>query len=248
VQLGGGTSVYLLPVLARAVGWRAAFVLSSALVAATLLVWILAAPDARTTSPGTAGFAGAVRSGTAWRLGAAHAGSFGLAVLIGTWVTTFLVHDVNATLVTAGAAGSVVLALGLLARPLGGLVLERGVLSTRAMVMLSFGITALALGVVSLPHPSLGVTTVALAAIGVAANMPYAAVMNAAVVAGAGSPGATVGLTSAVAILFLALAVPLVGALYQATGSFGPAFAGLGVLCAVAGWNMRAIDDDEPSR
>ena len=244
VQLGGGTSVYLLPWLAHAAGWRAAFALSSTLVAATLVVWVVAAPDVRTTSPATVGFAGAVRSGKAWRLGIAHAGTFGLAVLVGTWVTTFLVHDVNTTLVTAGAAGSVVLLLGLLARPLGGLVLDRRRLSTRAMVMLSFGVGALGLGILSLPHPSLAAATVALAAIGVAANMPYAAVMNAAAHAAPGSPGASVGLTSAVAILFLALAVPLVGAVYQATGGFATAFGALAVLSAVAGWSMRAIDDE----
>ena len=61
-----------------------------------------------------------MRSSKVWTLGLVHTATFGLAVLVGIWITTFLVHEFGLSLVRAGAAGSVILALGVLSRPLGG--------------------------------------------------------------------------------------------------------------------------------
>ena len=120
VQLGGGTSLYLIPLLASHVGWRRAFVISSALIALATVGWLALAPRVR-PSLAAAPLTEAVRSAKVWTLGLVHTATFGLAVLIGIWVTTFLVHDFGLSLVSAGAAGSAILALGVLSRPLGGL-------------------------------------------------------------------------------------------------------------------------------
>ena len=47
VQLGGGTSLYLIPLLASFVGWRRAFIVSSGLIALSSVAWLALAPRVR---------------------------------------------------------------------------------------------------------------------------------------------------------------------------------------------------------
>ena len=91
VQLGGGTSLYLVPLLASRLGWRPAFVISSGLVALSTVAWWALAPAIRPAAS-AAPLTEAMQSRRVWTLGLVHAATFGLAVLTGIWITTFLVH------------------------------------------------------------------------------------------------------------------------------------------------------------
>lgn len=226
VQLGGGTALYLMPLLASLMGWRQAFVASSALIALSTVAWLALAPRVG-RSLAVAPLDQAVRSRKVWTLGFVHAATFGMAVLIGIWVTTFLVHDFGLSLVYAGAAGSIVLALGVLSRPLGGLLVDRGALRAPAMMRLTVLGGAVGLAALAWPGRPLLVATAAIVLLGVTCNAPYAAVMYTAGAVLPEAPGAAVGLVSSAGLLGIALGAPGVGALFAWSGGFALSFGAL---------------------
>ncbi|MGH7349162.1 MAG: MFS transporter [Candidatus Rokuibacteriota bacterium] len=240
VQLGGGTSLYLIPLLASLMGWRGAFIASSGLVALSTVAWLLLAPPVRpslTASPLTE----AMRSGKVWTLGLVHTATFGLAVLVGIWVTTFLVHEFGLSLVSAGAAGSTILVLGVLSRPLGGLVIDRRVLSAGAVMKGTVLAGAIGLTLLAWPGRPLIVAAVAIAALGVAFNAPYAAVMSTTGAILPRAPGAAVGLVSAVALLGISIAAPAVGAVFSSAGSFSLPFGFLAAFSLLVFWALFSL-------
>lgn len=240
VQLGGGTSLYLIPLLASHVGWRRAFVISSVLIALATAGWLALAPRVRPTLA-AAPLTEAVRSAKVWTLGLVHTATFGLAVLIGIWVTTFLVHDFGLSLVSAGAAGSAILALGVLSRPLGGLVVDRGLLGARAVMRLTVLSGALGLAALAWPGRPLLVAAAAIVALGVAFNAPYAAVMHTTGAVLPRAPGAAVGLVSGVGVLGISIGAPAVGALFAATGGFSLPFGVLAAFSLLVLWVLGSL-------
>ena len=240
VQLGGGTSLYLIPLLTSLVGWRRAFVISSGLIALATVAWLALAPRVR-PSLAAAPLTEAVRSPKVWALGLVHTATFGLAVLIGIWVTTFLVHDFGLSLVSAGAAGSAILALGVLSRPLGGLVVDRGLLGARAVMRLTVLSGALGLLALAWPGRPLIVAAVAIVVLGVAFNAPYAAVMHTTGAILPRAPGAAVGLVSGVGVLGISIGAPVVGALFGLTGGFSLPFGALAAFSLLVFWVLRSL-------
>ena len=76
VQLGGGTALYLIPLLTSLMGWRFAFIVSSGLILLSLVAWLVLARGVRpalTASPLTA----AMRSRKVWTFGLVHSVTFG---------------------------------------------------------------------------------------------------------------------------------------------------------------------------
>lgn len=240
VQLGGGTSLYLIPLLASHVGWRRAFVISSALIVLATVGWLALAPRVR-PSLVAAPLTEAVRSAKVWTLGLVHTATFGLAVLIGIWVTTFLVHDFGLSLVGAGAAGSAILALGVLSRPLGGLIVDRGLLGARAVMRLTVLSGALGLAALAWPGRPLMVAAAAIVVLGVAFNAPYAAVMHTTGAVLPRAPGAAVGLVSGVGVLGISIGAPAVGALFASSGGFSLPFGALAAFSLLVFWVLGSL-------
>ena len=240
VQLGGGTALYLIPLLTSLMGWRFAFIVSSGLILLSLVAWLALARGVRpalTASPLTE----AVRSRQVWTLGLVHSVTFGLAVLVGIWVTTFLVHDFDLSLVMAGAAGSMILALGVLSRPLGGWLVDHGVLEARAVMKVTVLAGAGGLLVLAWPGRPLIVAAIAIMALGIAFNAPYAALMNTTGAALPRAPGAAVGLVSGIGVLAIAVGAPAVGALLASTGSFSLPFGLLAVFSVLGFWALCSL-------
>lgn len=235
VQLGGGTSLYLLPLLHGLLDWRGAFIASSVPVALALVAWLQLAPERRVELPASR-LADGVRSPEVWRLGIVHAATFGLSMVMGTWITTFLVHDLGRSLIAGGAIGSAVLVAGVVSRPVGGQLVDRRVLGPRALMRGSLLASAIALGVLAVPGRPLPLAAVAILVMGLAMSLPYAPVMNVASAALPASPGAAVGLVSAIALVFMAISAPAVGVGFDVAGAFSAPFAGLALLAGVAYW------------
>ncbi len=240
VQLGGGTSLYLIPLLASRLGWRPAFVVSSGLIALSTVAWLVLATRIR-PSPAAAPLTEAVRSLKVWTLGFVHIATFGLAVLVGIWITTFLVHEFELSLVRAGAAGSAILALGVLSRPLGGMLVDRGVLGARAVMKLTVLAGAIGLLALAWPGRPLIVAAAAIITLGVAFNAPYAAVMQTTGALLPRAPGAAVGLVSSVGVLGVAVGAPAVGALFASTGGFALPFGALAAFSLLAFWALASL-------
>ena len=240
IQLGAGSSIYLMPMLYARLGLLGAFLASAALVAAGLAFWMSVAPDRRTILP-AARFSLAMRSGVVWLLTLAHTGTFGLAILVGTWITTFLVRDVGLPLSVAGGLGSAVLVVGVLSRPGGGIVMDWGWMRATTMIRSSLLIGACGLGLLAWPGRPAWVALIALLIMGAALNLPYAALMNTAAAIVPSSPGAAVGLVGAVSLILIAVGAPALGALYARTATFSLAFGLLGAFALSVFGLMRLI-------
>jgi nitrate/nitrite transporter NarK len=223
VQFGAGTSIYLMPLLYESLNLDGAFVASAGSGVAVLVFWLVLAPDRRVQLP-PARFLLAIRNRTVWLLTMAHAGTFGLAMLVGTWIATFMVLDLGLSLSAAGALGSAVLILGILSRPGGGSAIDRGWVLTRTMIRLSLLTGALALAMLAVPGRPIWAALAAVLVLGIVLNMPYSAVMNTATAALPASPGAAIGIVGTVSIVLIALGAPGIGALLELTGSFALVF------------------------
>jgi CP family cyanate transporter-like MFS transporter len=231
LQLGIGLAVLVLPGLGARYGWRAAVVVSALVVLAALAVWQW---GARPTPPPPARPPLRVVLGnpTIWRLGLVHGSTFGLAIVVAAWVATYLVREFALPLATAGVLGSVGLVVGAVGRPLGGVVVARGLVAPRSLILATLGTAVVALGLVAWPARPLPVAVAGIVLLGVAAALAYAPVVALAAVAAPDAPGAALGLMGLVATPGVIVGAPLVGALLTASGDFTAPWLALAVLPA----------------
>ncbi len=227
--LGSGITLAYIPILAGPAGdWRLAFTVSALAVAAVWVAWVLLAPDEPLALPATGGRAAlvvALRERNTWLLAACHMCGFGMAIVIGTWVTLYLADAFGEPLAAAGLIGSLTLVTGILARASGGVILERAIdpvqLIRTGLALAIVGLTTLAFA------PNLPVAIAALVVTGVGVGLPYAAVFNGAAASARSSPAsaqAIVGMGGLVTAIF---GGPLVGLLFDATGAFAIGFLAL---------------------
>ena len=167
----------------------------------------------------------ALRERNTWLLASCHMCGFGMAIVIGTWVTLYLADAFGEPLAAAGLIGSLTLVTGILARASGGVILERAVDPVRlirtGLALAIVGITMLAFA------PNLPIAIAALVVTGVGVGLPYAAVFNGAAASARSSPAsaqAIVGMGGLVTAIF---GGPLVGFLFDATGAFAISFLAL---------------------
>ncbi len=244
IQLGAGTSLYLMPLLYAQLELSGAFFASAGLVLATLIFWLKVAPDQRAQLP-PARFSLAAQSRTVWLLTAAHTGTFGLSILVGTWITTFLLNDLGLPLSTAGGLGSAVLIVGILARPVGGILIDRRWMLTHTIIRLSLLVGTFGLGLLALPGRPAWAALLALVVMGIALNLPYAAIMNTATAAVPASPGAAIGIVGSASLILIAVGAPALGALYSQVKSFSLAFGLLGLFSFLVFWLTRLINPEK---
>jgi CP family cyanate transporter-like MFS transporter len=231
LQLGIGLAVLVLPGLGARYGWRAAVVVSALVVLAALAVWQW---GARPTPPPPARppLRLVLRNLTIWRLGMVHGSTFGLAIVLGAWVATYLVREFALSLATAGVLGSVGLVVGAVGRPLGGVVVARGLAAPPSLILATLGTAVVALGLLAWPARPLPVALTGIVLLGVAAALAYAPVVALAAAAAPDAPGAALGLIGLVATPGVIVGAPLVGALLTESGDFTSPWLALAALPA----------------
>lgn len=225
ILLGSGFVIYAVPLLSAAFGWRGAFFCTAALAAIAAFIWIWLAPPAPQKSHQAARLASMLAHPQLWLLGLVQMASFGLVVVVGVWITTYLSKSFHLTALDAGKIGSLVLVLGVASRPLGGVLARRwgarGTLriglALNVIACLSFG-----LGRGSLAHSSLGVLL-----LGIGAGLPYAGIFNRAAALFPARAGAAMGLVNMLGIVMILAAPPLIGQVVDWSGSFQSSFLAL---------------------
>ena len=122
--LGSGITLAYVPILAGPSGdWRLAFTLSALAVAAVWVAWTLLAPSEPAGPAATGarvGLAVALRERNTWLLALCHMCGFGMAIVIGTWVTLYLADAFGLPIEAAGLIGSLTLVTGIAARAWAG--------------------------------------------------------------------------------------------------------------------------------
>jgi CP family cyanate transporter-like MFS transporter len=230
--LGSGITLAYIPILAGQAGdWRLAFTLSAVAVAAVWVAWTLLAPSeprAPAAHGALAALAVALRERNTWLLALCHMCGFGMAMVVGTWVTLYLADVFGLTIAAAGLVGSLTLVTGIVARASGGVILEGGMRPVRliraGLALAAVGLTMMALA------PALPVAIVGLVVTGLGVGFPYAAVFNGAAASAPASPASAQALVGWGGLILAVVGPPLVGSLLDATGVFSAGFLALAAI------------------
>ena len=216
--LGSALGLQLMPPLALVFnGWRGAFVASSALLLAVLIVYAWLAPAVpRVVVPGT--IRDALRNGNVWWCFVEHAAGFGLALATGSWISVYILREFDTSLVVAGALGAFVLVAGVFMRPVGGWLVARQRSTTSALMRASQVLNLAGLALLALPGRPLPVALAGGIALGVGVALPYAAVFNTAAASLPRAPGAAQSLTAAGGTFGAVVGAPLMGAFIERLG------------------------------
>jgi MFS family permease len=223
---GGGLALMIVPPLTDATSWRAPY------WTAAVLAILAAIPALFATGLPRIGHAGEwlLRDRALLPLGVMQAATFGLAVVAGNWVVPLLERQ-GASSTAAGLAGGLVLFVGIVTRPAGGVLagrVSRRLLVAAALVGTSAGALLLALGI------SLAVSTVGAFVLGLMAGLPFAVIFAAAQRLRPDAPGAAIALVNGCAVLTILVGTPLAGLAFELPSDGRAAFAVISVLAAAA--------------
>jgi nitrate/nitrite transporter NarK len=232
--LGSGITLAYIPILAGSSGdWRLAFTFSGLAVAVVWVVWTFLAPGeprVAATNGARAALVVALRERNTWLLALCHMCGFGMAIVLGTWVTLYLADAFGLPIAAAGAMGSLTLVTGILARASGGVILEGGM---RPVWLIRAGLALAVVGLATMAlAPGVPVAIVGLVVAGLGVGFPYAAVFNGAAASVRASPASAQAVVGWGGLLTAIFGPPLVGILLDATGNFAAGFLALGAIVA----------------
>ena len=208
---GGGLALAIVPQLVSPLGWRAPYV-SGAAVAALAMPLVAVAPSTyghggRTERPRLAAL---MADPQLARLGLISTVSFGFSVILGNWVVTLLERNAGLRAGSAGAVGSLILLLGIVGRPSGGILVRSHPHLARPILASSF--VAGTVGTVGLLLTlGTGADAAAAALIGAAAGIPFGFTIMGATRARPHAAGAAVAAMNIYPVLAIVCGAPLVG-------------------------------------
>jgi MFS family permease len=246
VQLGAGFVILAVPRLNLLAGWRATFLVSAGMALAAAIIWTAAAPNVRSGAAPPGRFGEMLWAPQLWLLGLVQMASFGLSIIVGSWVVVLLIKVLKVPATQAGLIGSLVLLLGIISRPLGGIL--RRHLGIRTLFISSMLMIALGCFAFVTASISYGVAVTAVVLIGIGVGLPYAAMFSRAGALFPGRAGAAMGLVNMLGILMILGGAPLVGHLADLSGNFRVSFVVLGafalLVCAAV---IPFIQSAEPT-
>jgi len=235
VLLGAGFILFAVPHMLDAFGWRGAFLGCAVIAAGACLYGLLGAPHPEAVGAPPAQFTRMLAHSELWFLGVVQMASFGLAIVVGTWITTLLRNTLDMSLKSAGLLGSLVLLLGILTRPLGGWLAER--IDLLGLLLPALLLNAAACVTLALSR-SFWLTFAAIAALALGCGVPYAGCFNRAAALFPGRAGAAMGLVNMIGIFMILAGAPAIGWLADATGSFRSSFVALAAFAIMAGLSI----------
>jgi nitrate/nitrite transporter NarK len=244
--LGSGFVIFAVPLLMTAVSWQGAFFCTAALAAAAWLIWMLFMPSPPALAHKPAPLAEMLRNPQLWLLGVAQMATFGLVIVVGVWVTTYLSRSFDLPLQSAGRIGSLVLLMGIATRPLGGVIVPHW--GPRRTLQVSLAMNALACLNFGLGGRSLAQAAAGVLLLGVGCGLPYAAVFNRAAALYPARAGAAMGLVNMLGIAMILAAPPLIGQMVEWSGNFRSSFLALAGFTLIAWITTFKIDPHESDR
>lgn len=248
-QLGGGTfaqglyggvtlsiagmAVGVVPFFEGGLGWQAPFVTGAAVAAIGLLVVAAGPATGGVAGDGETGFTRLLRDRNLLRFSAVHTASFGMGIVLSNWVVTLLERRGGYELETAGMIGALILFVGVIGRPGGGLYAHLRPGHSRSVIRISLVLGAVGILVLGLAPPR-APAMIAAVLVGLAAGIPFGPTA-----AGLGrtfrsAPGAAFGAMNFYVVLAIAVGTPLMGATFSLPGDGFAGFAAAAALCLFA--------------
>lgn len=242
VVLGSGFVLFAIPQLLGTFGWRGAFLGCALLAAAVWAWWMWLAPLPEQSIPAAGSLGEMMRHRELWLLSWMQMASFGLMIVVGAWITMLLTADFAMPLKEAGLLGSMVLLLGIVSRPLGGLLAHS--IPIRLLVGASFLFNALACAALAWGN-SRSLAMIAIVVLGIGCGVPYAGVFNRAAALFPGRAGAAMGFVNMVGIVMILAGAPAVGYLVDLSGQFRTSFEVLSAFSLLAAAAAPAIPEEK---
>src|SRR6202163_4989897 len=175
IQMGAGFVILAVPRLYLLAGWRATFIVSGGMALTAAVIWLAGAPIVEFGARPPGRFHEMLLAPQLWFLGLMQMATFGISVVVGSWVVVLLVKVMKIPATRAGLIGSLVLLLGIVSRPLGGF-LGRHVgirpLFAGSLLLVALGCFLL------LSSVSLSRALAAVVLIGIGLGIPYAAMFS----------------------------------------------------------------------
>lgn len=234
VQVGSGLGLLATPFLASHTSWQGAFIFCGLVSAPALLIWCFVGDGGESRRERSVGVVAGLRSPSVWLLGLTHMGTFGVGNAVAAWISVYLVQQYGISLVLAALFGSIGLIAGAFIRPLGGFLLGSNLIGSVPLLRLGTMLAGLGVVVLALPWhlPALAIAGMAFIAIG--STVPYTAVFNSAAQLRTVSKGVAQGLLSIISCQAVLWGPPLIGFLFQTTGTFSLSFGSILLFSAIA--------------
>lgn len=232
ILLGSGFVIFAVPQFLAAFGWRGAFFATATVAALALGLWVVAAPPCPEGQAPAGSVGQMLADKRLWRLGLVQMASFGLVIVVGSWIATLLRGRFGWSPAHAGLAGSLVLLLGIVTRPLGGSLTPR--VGARRLIVASLLASAAGCFLLSAHAATPAMAMAAIGLLGIGCGLPYAALFTRAAALYPGRAGAAMGLVNMLGIVMILAGAPLVGRLADWTGNFQSSFLALGAFTLVA--------------
>jgi len=245
IQMGAGFVILAVPRLYLLAGWRATFLVSGGMALTAAIIWAAGAPTVEFGARPPGRFHEMLLAPQLWLLGLMQMATFGISVVVGSWVVVLLTKVMKVPATRAGLVGSLVLLLGIVSRPLGGLL--RRHMGIRPLFIGS--LVMIALGCFLFLPSTLTIATAltAVVLIGIGIGLPYAAMFSRAGALFPGRAAAAMGLVNMLGIVMILGGAPLVGHLADLTGSFKTSFAVLAGFSLVTCLIVPLIDREDPA-
>jgi len=232
ILMGSGFVIFAVPRVAQAFGWSTSFITTALVALSVLILWLIAAPKPELHEHPHVSFGSLLSHGQLWLLGLIQMATFGLVLVIGSWVIEMLKVKMGLPPIQAGAIGSMVLLLGIFTRVLGGTLVVK--LGYRWLLILSLLMIGTASAMLSINSSSLPLALSAIIIMGFGAGLPYAALFNRAVALFPGRGGAAMGLVNMLGVVMILAGAPLVGRIAEWTGDFSSSFLSMSVFAFIA--------------
>jgi len=220
------------PTLSDEAGWRAAY-WSAALLAVVAVVPTLAA-----TGLPRIGHSGrwVIRDRALLPVGILQGATFGLAVVAGNWAVPLLERQ-GASSAAAGLAGGLILSVGIVTRPAGGLLADR--VGGRRLVGLALIGMCAGAALLAVDGP-FALAVAGSLVLGLAAGLPFAVIFAAAQRARPDAPAGAIALVNTCGIFTILVGTPLAGLAFELGSGGRLAFGVIAALSALALLALRA--------
>jgi nitrate/nitrite transporter NarK len=216
--LGSAAALLSTPTIAGALGgWRGSYAAEAAGLALIFVLWMSLAPSVPAIRR-VGSMIDALRCANCWLLSLQHAAGFGMALAAGSWITVYLLREFALPLTLSGILGSLLLLIAFLTRPLGGLLVSKGLLRTKAVMRAGDVAVIGGVALLAIPDRPLPIALAGAMVLGTGVGLPYAAVFNTAAASLRRAPGAAQGLAAVGGTAGVMVGAPVMGFAVQTWG------------------------------